>query len=96
MEPIRRFDLADSEPKLVASAKSTIGPFVVCEPIEFQNLLARCETPIIVCAEKGMLTKTFQYLTSYRGLVFYTESGFPIEMPTQAEVVSARQIVMPK
>jgi hypothetical protein len=70
---------------------------VICrvEPEEFVNVIRRVDKPLVVCAEGGLFSKNYQYLTSYKGLAFFTKSPAPIQFASGAEIVQARKIWMP-
>jgi len=42
-----------------------------------------------------LLAKKYEYLTGYRGLVFYTKASAPLPLPENAELVKAQQIYIP-
>ena len=50
---------------------------------------------MVVTAEGGFFSTKYQYLTSYKGLAFFTESGVPLSLPDGTEVVAARKIWIP-
>jgi len=65
------------------------------ETDNFQKLLIKNENPLVVIAEGGFLKSNFQYLTSYKGLIFFTKSYSPLQLPGKAEVVSSKKIWIP-
>lgn len=79
----------------IAQAIKASGTIVRVEPREFSRLLDRTDEPLVVQAQGGMFGRSFQYLTSYKGLAFYTKSNEPIYLPGSAEVVQARKIWIP-
>ncbi len=79
----------------VAQAIKASGAIVRLEPAEFQKLLHRHDAPLIVEALGGFRKRTRQYLTSYKGLVFYTKTKDRIVLPSRAEVVLAKKIWIP-
>ena len=50
---------------------------------------------MIVIGRGGMFRRRYQYLTSYRGLAFYTLSEQPLVLPGRAETISAKEISVP-
>jgi hypothetical protein len=72
------------------------GSLVKVEPGEFTKLLAKSESPLVITAPGGFFTKHTKYLTSYKGLTFYTQSATPLSLPYKAEIVSADTIWMPR
>ena len=79
----------------IANAIKASGVLVRMEPREFLSVLSRCENPLVVVAECGIFSKKYQYLTSYKGLAFYTKSSMPLMIGSHVEVISARKIVIP-
>jgi len=70
------------------------GVIVSLTPEEFQKLLYKLENPIVVTATTTFLGVKYQYLTTYRGLAFYTKTKEPIDLG-MAEVIAARKIWVP-
>jgi hypothetical protein len=79
----------------IAQAIKASGAIVRLEPQEFTRLAARQQDPLIVCAVGGLLSTSYQYLFSYKGLAFYTKSPDELPLPSGAEVVMARSIWIP-
>lgn len=79
----------------IAQATKASGGIVKLEPYEFQKILNRAERPLVVVTHGGFINKTYRYLTSYRGIFFYTKSGDPLSMPNGAETVAAESIWIP-
>lgn len=79
----------------IAQATKASGVIVRMEPREFQLLLYRIPEPLVVVASSGVFKTKYSYLTSYRGLAFFTKSEEQIHIPGGAEVVSAKQIWIP-
>ncbi len=71
------------------------GTIVRLEPEVFLKLINKSEAPLVVTAPGGCFRKHIKYLTSYKGLAFYTQSPTPLSLPNKAEVVAARAIWMP-
>ena len=71
------------------------GVLVEVEPTTFLSLVGKADEPLVVVAYGGVFRKRYQYLTSYKGLAFYTTS--PTALPlSRAELVSAKTIKMPQ
>jgi len=79
----------------VAQAIRASGAIVRIEPQELMKLINRAERPLIVVAEGGLFKKKYQYLTSYKGLAFFTESHTPLQFGSGAELVAAGKIWIP-
>jgi hypothetical protein len=71
------------------------GVLVQVEPTVFLSLVGKADEPVVVVAYGGAFRKRYQYLTSYKGLAFYTTS--PTALPlSRAELVAAKSIRMPQ
>lgn len=78
-----------------AEALKASGTIVRVEPAVFVTLLARGDDPLVIVTHGGMFRKRFKYLTSYKGLAFYTESPTQLALP-RAEIIRARSISLPE
>ncbi len=79
----------------IAQATKASGVIVRVEPTEFMQILARQEAPLVVVARRRLFGLTYQFLTSYKGLAFFTKSRFPLSLPPGTEVVVAGKIWIP-
>ena len=79
----------------IAQAIKASGAIVSVSPEGFMNLVSRAEKPLVVTASGGTFKKNFQYLTSYKGLCFYTKSSSPLILPGSTEIVAAGKIWIP-
>jgi hypothetical protein len=77
------------------NALKASGVVVRLEPHAWLALLARTDNPLVVVAAGGIFRKHVRYLTSYRGLAFYTQSDAALMLPSRAEVVQARSMSIP-
>ena len=78
----------------MANAVKANGVVVRVEPDAFMSLLRRVDSPLVVVAYGGFWKKRYRYLTSVKGLAFYTESLDALSLP-RADVVSAKTIAIP-
>lgn len=78
----------------VANAIKATGAIVHVEPNEFVDFLQRNEAPLVVYSPAGMFRKN-QYLTAYKGLIFYTKTATPLVLSTDIELVQAKKIWIP-
>ncbi|OHB60169.1 MAG: hypothetical protein A2167_08285 [Planctomycetes bacterium RBG_13_46_10] len=78
----------------IANAIKAMGSIVVVEPQEFLNILRKTEKPLVVYSPAGLVTK-YKYITSYKGLVFFTKSKEALLIPASAETITARKIEVP-
>lgn len=79
----------------IANALKASGVVVRLEPAEWMSILKRTDAPLVVIGTGGVFKKHVQYLTSYRGLAFFTTSRDPLVLPGRAEIVSAKSISIP-
>lgn len=71
------------------------GVIVYVEGMEFLEVLKRVEAPLVVHAQIGWFTIQQQYLTSYKGIAFYTRTTSLLTLPPGVELVRARSIWVP-
>ncbi|MHC4193572.1 MAG: hypothetical protein ACYSP9_05285, partial [Planctomycetota bacterium] len=62
---------------VIAEALKAMGPIICVEPQDFLAILGKAEKPLVVQSPSGFLTK-YKYLTSYKGLTFFTKSKDPL------------------
>lgn len=79
----------------IAQAIKASGVLVSLAPEEFEYFLPRVPQPLVVYAESGWFSTKYSYLTSYKGLAFFTKSKVPLALPSDAEIVVARGIWIP-
>ena len=79
----------------IAQAIKASGAIVKVAPEEFLKVVSRQESPLVVTAEGGFIGTTHQYLTSYKGLAFFTKSSEPLHLPSDAELIVSRKIWIP-
>ena len=79
----------------IAQAIKASGVLVKVEPEAFSAIISKTESPLIVMAEGGVFNKHFQYLTSYKGLAFYTKTTQQIQFPNRTELIYTQKIWVP-
>ena len=79
----------------IAKAVKASGTIVQVKPEEFVRILARQPGLLVVTAEGGFFSTKYQYLTSYKGLAFFSESPTPLNLPSNSELVVAQKIWIP-
>ena len=79
----------------IAKAIKASGAIVSLEPNDFLVILSKASEPVVVLAEGGFLKTSYQYLTSYKGLTFFTKSSTPLQLPSDIELVVAEKIWIP-
>jgi hypothetical protein len=79
----------------IAQAIKASGAIVNVEPEDFLRILQRTQAPLVIHAIGGIFSTNYQYLTSYKGLAFFTKSSDPLDLPNGSEVVLAKRIWIP-
>lgn len=79
----------------IAQAIRASGAIVRVELNDFMTILSRADKPVVVAATSGFRKKKKEYLTGYKGLVFYTKSDMPLQLPSGAELIVAKKIWIP-
>ena len=79
----------------VASAIKASGAIVRVSPADFMKIVSRSEEPLVVVAEGGVFSVSYQYLTSYKGLVFFTKSKEALQLGGSVEIMTAGKIWIP-
>lgn len=80
----------------IANAIKASGVVINVKPEDFAAIVGRTEKPLVVTAEGGFFSTSYKYLTSYKGLAFYTKSRAALALPADAEVVRAQGISIPQ
>jgi hypothetical protein len=80
---------------MIAQATKASGVIVRVESDDFLALLDWNEAPLAVHARGGFWGSRHDYLTSYRGLAFYTRSKTELRLPEHCQVVEAGKIWIP-
>jgi hypothetical protein len=78
----------------IAAIKAS-GVIVRVEPEEFVGILKRQPGALVVHATGGFFSTDYRYLTSYKGLAFYTKAREPLDLPPGTELVQAKGIWVP-
>ncbi|PWT89542.1 MAG: hypothetical protein C5B55_11225 [Blastocatellia bacterium] len=79
----------------IAKATKASGVVVKMDPEDFLNILNKAGKCLVVCATGGFISTNYQYLTSYKGLAFFTKSDEPLVLPPGVETVLAEDIWIP-
>jgi hypothetical protein len=79
-----------------AQAVKASGAIVRVEPTDFETILGKIESPLVVYAEGGVFSRKYHYLTSYRGLIFYAKTPTPLTLSSRVELITARKIWVPE
>jgi len=81
--------------KVQLSAVKASGAIVRVEPNDFLAILNRQTSPLVIHALRGVVVTKHRYLTSYKGLMFFTQSPGSLQLPSDAEMIEATKIWMP-
>lgn len=79
----------------MANAIKASGVVVRVEAQDFLIILKKEKEPLVVTGLGGLFSKHHQYLTSYKGLAFFTTSPAPLVLPRSVEIISAKKISIP-
>jgi hypothetical protein len=79
----------------IANAIKASGVLVKVKSDEFTKIITRLKEPLIVIAGPAFLSSSYKYLTSYKGLAFYTKSDQPLHLPGDAEIINSKKIHIP-
>ena len=71
------------------------GAIVRVLPELFTSLVSKSKEPLVVTAMGGVFRKGHQYLTSYKGLFFFTKSPTPLQFSGNVEMIGAKTIWVP-
>ena len=81
----------------IANAIKASGVVVRVEAGDFLRILKQAEDgPLVVVGKGGVFKKHHAYLTSYKGLAFYTTSENPLVLPPRVETILAKKISIPE
>lgn len=81
---------------MIAHAIKASGTLVRLEPGDFLTILKRADAPVVVVARGGVFRKHHRYLTSYKGLAFYTQSDQALVLPSRVELIGAKSVGIPE
>ena len=79
----------------IAQAIKASGVLVRVEPTDFVRILYRQDEPLVVRAPAGFWQRGWRYLTTYKGLAFFTKSPEPLALSGRTEVIEAKAIWIP-
>lgn len=79
----------------IAKAIKASGAIVQVEPDDFMMILSKMDKPLVVTATGGFMKTNYQYLTAYKGLIFFTKSPTPLMLPGSTELIASKKIWIP-
>jgi hypothetical protein len=71
------------------------GAIVTLDPYDFARLLKKTEKSLVVMAISGWRKHNYQYISAYKGLIFYTKSKVELSFPSGTELITSKQIWIP-
>jgi hypothetical protein len=86
---------AASAAAAIIQATRASGVIVRIEPNDFERIVHDNEEPLVVHATGGFFSVVHMYLTSYRGMAFFTKSGMPLSFSADCQLVEAQKIWIP-
>lgn len=78
----------------IANAIKASGAIISVEPRDFLTIIGREKDPLVVMTDKSFWSG-YKYLSSYKGLTFYTKSNEKLNLPGDVELIAARKIWIP-
>jgi len=79
----------------IANAVKASGAIVQVEPDDFILILSKVDRPLVIMATGWFMKTNYQYLTAYKGLIFFTKSPSPLLLPGDMELITAKKIWIP-
>lgn len=79
----------------IANAIKASGAIVRLKEEDFIKVISRADNPIIIISRGGFMKKDFDYLTAYKGFIFYVRAKNEMNLPGNSEIISAQQIWIP-
>ena len=79
----------------IANAVKASGAIVEVEPLDFRTLIDKAGESLVVTSGPSFFSRGHKYIFGYKGLVFYTKSPTPLELPPRTDIIAARKIWVP-
>ncbi|MFH1381493.1 MAG: hypothetical protein ABIH70_01205 [Chloroflexota bacterium] len=79
----------------IANAIKASGAIINVNSDDFLRILAKSNKPLVVMAKGGVFKVNYQYLTAYKGLIFYTKSPTMLSLPGDIELILSDKIWIP-
>ena len=79
----------------IAQAIKASGAIVRVKPDDFQRILDRQREALVIHAPGGFFGSSHQYLTSYKGLTFFTKTKGRLPLPGDSELIESDKIWIP-
>jgi hypothetical protein len=79
----------------IAAIKAS-GTLVRVEPGVFLGLVQKQKEPLVVYSAPRLFQPGHRYVTSYKGLAFFTKASALLPLPGDVELISAKSMWMPQ
>jgi len=79
----------------IANAIKASGAIVKVDAEDFLTVMHKTDEPLVVYAATKVFKTSHQYMTAYRGFIFYTKTPEPLMLPNRALVINAKKIWIP-
>lgn len=79
----------------IANAIKASGAIVRVENGDFLTIIERAEKPLVVMKLKSFWSPSYKYISSHKGLAFFTKSAEPLRLPNDVELIMAKSINIP-
>ena len=79
----------------IANAIKASGAIIHVDSTDFMTIIQKMDNPLVVCSESKFISISYRYLTSYKGLIFFTKSATPLILRPSAEIIQAKKIWIP-
>jgi hypothetical protein len=86
---------AAAQAAAVARAIKASGAIVSLNPDDFLYILNKASHPLVVMATGGLFRTNYQYLTAYKGLIFFAKSSAALPLPGDTELIVSNKIWIP-
>ena len=80
---------------IMEEALKAMGSIIVVEPKDFIRIVEKKTDALVVHTPGGILSKN-KYITSYKGLIFFTKTKEELELPANIELMHAKKMVLPQ
>jgi len=81
----------------LVQATKVSGVIVRVDPEDFLKIVNKTRGALVVSSTSSVFRrKDHHYLTSYKGLAFYTKSASEVALPSDVELIQAKQIWIPE
>jgi len=87
--------VVSAEGALTATEAKASGVVIQIEIKDFVSVVEKMENALVIMARTGIRGRKYQYLTSYKSMIFVAESDVPLQLPNNAEFLNARRIWVP-